>query len=252
VIRGIRALISQVLGTEWTGGRDSRLALGGRGPYRPQFVGAAALNGFARAARGLNLQLGSGRDWRKRNRRPRRRRQTNNSTRSNSGGRGPLGSPVLAPQVQVAPRAHCPGGFSGAPPWGRDASFRMRESCSWWGRGLDPRSPLRDALRGRHPRAPTCIAPAELCRCDVRFGAHLHWRCAPTALAQHASAVQVSAVPVGVAGSASVVAVGLRRSVARRRPWCSHRTSRKDTGTVCGAAQVSRANPRPCALRGDR
>src|SRR3990172_8144187 len=33
----------------------------------------------------------------------------------------------------------------------------------------------------------------------VRFGAHLHWRCAPTALAQHASAVQVSAVPVGVA-----------------------------------------------------
>jgi len=179
VIRGIRALISQVLGTEWTGGRDSRLALGGRGPYRPQFVGAAALNGFARAARGLNLQLGSGRDWRKRNRRPRRRRQTNNSTRSNSGGRGPLGSPVLAPQVQVAPRAHCPGGFSGAPPWGRDASFRMRESCSWWGRGLDPRSPLRDALRGRHPRAPTCIAPAELCRCDVRFGAHLRWRCAP-------------------------------------------------------------------------
>src|SRR3989304_4609629 len=35
-----------------------------------------------------------------------------------------------------------------------------------------------------HPGAP--LAP----------DAHLHWRCAPTALAQHASAVQVSAVPV--------------------------------------------------------
>ena len=33
---------------------------------------------------------------------------------------------------------------------------------------------------------------------NVRFWAHMHWRCAPTVLALHASAVQVSAVQVGV------------------------------------------------------
>ena len=56
------------------------------------------------AARGLNLHMGSGRDQRRRNRRPHRRRHTINSTRRKLGECGPLGSPALAPQVLCAVR----------------------------------------------------------------------------------------------------------------------------------------------------
>ena len=72
------------------------------------------------------------------------------------------------------------------------------------------------------PPAPTCTAPAvrRRCRCVVRGTLALALpkdtpaqtarccvgtMCAPTALAQHASAVQVSAVPVGVAGGPSAM-----------------------------------------------
>ena len=61
---------------------------------------------------------------------------------------------------------------------------------------------------------------------NVRFWAHMHWRCAPTVLALHASAVQVSAVQVGVPVLSPPLPQGHRDGV---RP------------STCGSVQVSRA-----------
>jgi len=59
------------------------------------------------------------------------------------------------------------------------------------------RAPGPCAVRRRCPGPKTQHLPEHHWD-NVRFWAHMHWRCAPTVLALHASAVQVSAVQVGV------------------------------------------------------